>query len=254
MLKLYDSLADWWPLLSAPSDYEEEAAIYRKCLAESGDAPALTLLELGSGGGNNASHLKEHFEMTLVDRSSGMLAHSRTLNPECEHHQGDMRTIRLERRFDRIFVHDAICYMTTIEDLRQVVETAFCHCRHGGAAVFVPDCVRETFSPATDHGGHDGPQRSLRYLEWTWDPNPSDNTYLVDYAYVLRDSDGSIRVEHDRHVEGLFRRAEWLHVLSEVGFAPQIGTFQHSELDGPLELFIGLKPQNCERTPSAFFR
>ena len=51
-----------------------------------------TVLELGSGGGNNASHLKAQFRMTLVDRSPGMLAVSRALNPECEHVEGDCAT------------------------------------------------------------------------------------------------------------------------------------------------------------------
>ena len=74
---------------------------------------ATTLLELGSGGGNNASHLKHRFECTLTDLSPEMLALSRTLNPECEHIEGDMRTLRLERTFDAVFVHDAIAYITT---------------------------------------------------------------------------------------------------------------------------------------------
>jgi SAM-dependent methyltransferase len=241
--KLYSSLAEWWPLLSAPTEYEEEAAQYSRLLAESGDAPARTLLELGSGGGNNASYLKRSFAMTLVDFSPGMLAHSRTLNPECEHHCGDMRSIRLQRQFDRVFVHDAVCYMTTIEDLRRTMDTDYLHCRPGGAAVFAPDCVRETFQPETDHGGHDGSERSLRYLEWTWDPDPSDTTYLVDYVYVLRAPDGSVQTEHDRHVEGLFRRSEWLSLLKDVGFEPRATSFRYSEVDHPLEVFIGTRPR-----------
>ena len=28
MTKLYNELADWWPLMSAPADYAEEAAFY----------------------------------------------------------------------------------------------------------------------------------------------------------------------------------------------------------------------------------
>ena len=42
--------------------------------------------------------------MTLVDLSDGMLAVSRQLNPECEHHLGDMRTVRLGRTFDAVWV------------------------------------------------------------------------------------------------------------------------------------------------------
>jgi ubiquinone/menaquinone biosynthesis C-methylase UbiE len=77
MPKLYDELASWWRLMSSPSDYAEEAAFYGDALAAACDRPPETVLELGSGGGNNASHLKGRFEMVLVDPAPGMLAMSR---------------------------------------------------------------------------------------------------------------------------------------------------------------------------------
>ncbi len=245
-MKLYDELADWWPLLSAPADYAEEAAFYERTLLEACEPPARTLLELGSGGGNNASHMKARFDLTLVDRSPGMLEVSRALNPKCEHVQGDMRSVRLDRTFDCVFVHDAVVYMRTVEDLRRAIETAFVHCRPGGAAVFVPDHTREIFRPSTSHGGHDsaaGDGRGLRYLEWTYDPDPEDSTYTVDFAYLLREADGSVRAEHDRHLMGLFARAEWLRLLSEVGFRAHIVPLEHSELEpGECELFVAKVP------------
>src|SRR5690606_13214161 len=180
----------------------------------------------------------------LVEPAPGMRAVSEALNPACEHLPGDMRTVRLGRRFDAVFVHDAVCYMTTEADLQRAVETAFAHCAPGGAALFAPDHVRETFRPSTDHGGADGPDgRGLRYLEWTWDPDPSDTTYLVDYAYLLREADGAARVAHDRHEEGLFARADWLRVLADAGFVPGVVPFTHSELDGaPVDVFVGRRP------------
>ena len=242
--KLYASLAAWWPLLSPPSEYAEEAAGYQRLLLEACERPCATLLELGSGGGNNASHLKARFDMVLVDRSPDMLQLSRALNPECEHIVGDMRTVRLGRQFDAVFVHDAICYMTTEADVERVAETAFVHCRPGGAALFAPDHLRENFHASTDHGGHDDGRRGLRYLEWTWDPDPSDSTYLVDYAYLLRDGDGSVQVEWDRHVEGLFARSDWLRLLTGVGFQPKAVTFEHSELEpGQYEVFVCRRPR-----------
>ena len=237
--KLYAELADWWPLLSAPSEYEEEAAIYVGALLAASDDMPRTLLELGSGGGNNASHMKRRFEeVVLVDRSPGMLAVSRALNPACDHREGDMRRVRLDRQFDCVFVHDAICYMTTEEDLRKVARTAFEHCRPGGAALFAPDYLQETFLPGTDHGGHDGDGRALRYLEWTWDPDPTDTVYTADYAYVLREADGTARVVHDRHEEGLFPRALWLGILSDAGFEPEALSIQHAGLEMHSELFV----------------
>ena len=237
--KLYAELASWWPLLSAPEDYEEEAATYVGALLEASSDIPRTLLELGSGGGNNASHMKRRFEeVVLVDRAPGMLAVSRGLNPDCEHVEGDMRTVRLGRQFDCVFVHDAICYITTEEDLRRVADTAFVHCRPGGAALFAPDFVRESFRPGTDHGGHDGQGRGLRYLEWTWDPDPADTTYMAEYAYLLRDESGTVTVVHDRHEEGLFPRAVWLRVLSGAGFDAVSAPFEHSQLEIGSEMFV----------------
>src|SRR5688500_17182370 len=242
-LKLYGELAPWWPLLSAPADYEEEAAFYAHCLNEAARRPLRTVLELGSGGGNNASHMKAHFEMVLVDPAPGMLAVSRSLNPECEHFQGDMRTVRLGREFDGVFVHDAVCYMTSEADLRAAIETAFIHCAPGGAVLFAPDHVRENFRTRSSHGGEDGDAASVRCLEWTWDPGPGDTSYVVDYAIRLRSTDGSVRVEHDHHVEGLFSRDDWLRFLSEAGFEATMVPCEHSEIEpGTYEVFVGRKP------------
>ena len=238
-LKLYDELAAWWPLLSPPEEYAEEAALYIRALKEQ-NAYARTCLELGAGGGNNASFMKAAFAMTLTDPSEGMLAHSRRLNPECEHLVGDMRTLRLGRTFDAVFVHDAVCYMTTLKDLRAAVATASVHCNPGGAALFCPDYVAERFRPGTEHDGADAADgRGVRYLEWHWDPDPTDTQYLVDYACMLREADGSVRVEHDRHVEGLFARSVWLQVLAEAGFEPRALAVEYGGVAlGPHEMFV----------------
>jgi SAM-dependent methyltransferase len=181
-------------------------------------------------------------ELVLADLSPGMLAHSRRLNPECEHHAGDMRHVRLHREFDAVFVHDAIMYMTSDADLAAAIATAATHCRPGGVALFAPDHVRENFRPGTDCGGHDGPGRALRYLEWTWDPDPSDTTCTTDYTYMLRDASGAIEVVHDRHIEGVFPRATWLRLLAEAGFDARVVPFDHSELEpGSYEVFVCVK-------------
>ena len=223
MPKLYSELAAWWPLLSPVTDYTEEAAYFQQMMSDAGLPPAPSLLELGSGGGSNAFHLKHHFpEMTLTDISPQMLMISSMLNPECEHVQSDMRTLRLDRMFEVVFIHDAIDYMLTLEELHQALETAAVHCKPGGIALFVPDYVRETFEPSTDHGGTDGDNRSLRYLEWTYDPDESDSTYITEFVYILRNGCQETRVEHDQHICGLFSRVDWLRLLNEAGFQPEV--------------------------------
>lgn len=218
MTSFYRDLADWWPLFSPPVHYVEEVEDFLRRLAPLPQPGAATLLELGCGGGSFASHLNRQFKLTLTDLSEGMLAQSRAVNPDAEHLVGDMRTLRLGRQFDYVMVHDAVCYMTTIDELRAAIETAAIHCRPGGTVIFLPDYVTETFAPGTDYGGEDAPDgRGFRYLEWHADPDPSDTTYVVDYAFLMKSADGSVRVEHDRHIEGLFPRAVWLELFRSAG-------------------------------------
>jgi SAM-dependent methyltransferase len=239
MPKLYHELALWWPLLSPPEEYVDEADFFGRVFLESGLPPSPTLLELGCGGGSNAFHLKKLFaQVTLTDISPNMLAISRALNPECEHVEGDMRTIRLGRMFDAVFIHDAIDYMTTPADLHQALETAFIHCRPGGMALFVPDHVRETFQPSTEHGGTDSHDRGLRYLEWTYDPDDTDTMYTTEYVYLLRQGAQIVGVEHDQHICGVFPQAEWLRLLREVGFQPKIVLDQFER-----DIFVASKPK-----------
>ena len=247
MRKMYAELATWWPLLSPPDDYLDEATFFHQVLVGAGLPPAPTLLELGCGGGNNAVHLKAHFaQVTLTDLSPEMLDLSRTLNPECEHLVGDMRTLRLGHAFDVVFIHDAIDYMTTEHDLRLALETAFVHCTAGGLALVVPDYMRETFQPSTDHGGSDGDTRGLRYLEWTYDPDDTDTTYTVEYAYMLREGNQPTRIEHDVHINGLFPRAEWLRLLRAVGFQPEIVRDQYER-----DIFVARRPAGSSHSAAS---
>ena len=241
MPKMYDELAEWWPLLSPPEEYIEEASVYREVISSHAAPPPRTLLELGSGGGHNASHLKEAFEMTLVDRAEAMLRQSRQLNPEATHVLGDMREVRLGKQFDAVFVHDAISYMASRDDLLLAMTTAYAHCKPGGVALFVPDETKERFVSSTSSGGSDDGVRGFRYLEWIWDPDPSDEQCVADYAFLIRESNGEVRAVHDRHIHGLFPHQVWLDTLRAAGFEPRSELRRYSEMPDGHELFIGMK-------------
>jgi SAM-dependent methyltransferase len=239
---LYGELAGWFHLLTAPHEYIEEATAYREAFEGALDrSSGSALLELGSGGGNNAWHLKARFQCTLTDISPEMIAISERINPECEHLVGDMRSLRLGRVFDAVLVHDAIMYMTTEDDLRRAFETAFLHTRPGGAAVIAPDYFLETFKPVAECGGNDGDDgRGIRYLEWVWDPDPNDTTCINDFAYLLREGT-SVRAVHDRHVVGIFPRSTWIKHLEGAGFRVSSAT-RPDEPGFTSEIFVAVRP------------
>lgn len=218
---LYDTLVQFYSLLDPIEDHADEAEVFGDLLVAAVPG-ATSLLELGSGAGHGAYYIKSRFPaVTLTDLSEPMLARSRSLNPVCEHVQGDMRSIALGRVFDCVLCHDAVAYMLSETDLREVFQTAFDHLRPGGAALFVPDSLKESFVEChEDHAGDDD-TRSLRGISWSYDPDPTDDTYVYDFAFLLRE-DGEVRAVHDRHICGLFTQDTWVRLATSVGFEPEV--------------------------------
>jgi SAM-dependent methyltransferase len=234
---LYTTHASWFHLLTAPTEYAGEAAWLRERFVARGIAGG-RMLELGSGGGNMASHLREHYELTLTDLSPEMLALSATLNPELDHVAGDMRTLRLDAApFDAVLIHDAVDYMMTAADLHAAFDTAYVHLRPGGVVIIQPDHVAETFEPNIETGGYDDAGgRGLRYLEWT---HPAtDAGVRTDFACLLRHPDGTVELVHDVHRYGLFPEALWRDTLIAVGFS----NVEVVVDDWDRECFIGRRP------------
>lgn len=258
--RIYGDLADWWPMISPPKEYSAESAYLAAVLEQAlqpHQAPATSrkpeVLDLGSGGGHIAVHLKDRFDLTLVDLSQGMLDVSRQLLPHCPHIQGDMRSIRLRRSFDAVLVHDAIDYIIGTDDLRLTIETAAAHCRPGGVVLFVPDYVKETFEEFTGGGGGgvDETGRTASFSERTWDPDPDDDWVQADYEFVLRTAAGDEKVIYESHRLSAFSRATWQAQLTSAGLQPQpalAGQAPSPHARPPDNLFLTRKPA---RRPSA---
>lgn len=239
---LYSEFAPWFHLLTAPEDYKGEAAFYTKMLRETSRIPVKNVLEMGSGGGNNASHMKADFKLTLTDLSPDILRESKKINPECEHIRGDMRDLKLGRQFDAVFIHDAIDYILNEDDLFKTLQTAFVHCKPGGAALFCPDYTRETFTESTETGGHDAGERGLRYLDWAWDPDKKGESWVSHFVLIMRDGE-KVEYRTDEHRCGLFPQQTWLDLMDKSGFK-DVKTIPHPEADNwTTPVFVGVKPE-----------
>jgi trans-aconitate methyltransferase len=246
--RLYGELAGWWPLISPPGEYTQEATYLAAVLSSTAAIPVHDLLDLGSGGGHVAMHLKDRFTLTLADISGDMLEVSRRLNPQCRHVRGDMRTMRLGQQFDAVLTHDAIDYVTSRDDLAMVIATAFEHCRPGGIAVFVPDYVKDDFRALTGGGGggEDETGRKATFRERTWDPDPADDWVQAEYEFILREADGTVDVVKETHRLGVFARETWRQLLVAAGFLVGPGLtggtgFASRSMPGkpPANIFIG---------------
>lgn len=245
--RLYDDLAHLWPMLSPPEHYTAEAAVLRglieKHLKGSSDQRR-SVLELGAGGGHTLVHLADDYDCTAVDLSEPMLENCRRLVPQVQTIVGDMRSVRLNKTFDAVFLHDAIDYMLSESDVRRVLETAAAHLEPGGLCVVAPTYTRETFidgdvaddGTTTDSG-------ELTYFSYVHDPDPADDTFEMILLYLIRDAQTrAVEVIEDRHTCGLFSDEQWLGWMTDAGFDAR-----HEEADAgdPVDelwsLFVGLK-------------
>ena len=219
--RMYDEFAHLWPLISAPEDYAEEARHWHDALREKLGPGRHEILEMGVGGGHNLSHLTSEFQATAVDISERMLANSIRLNPGVEHHVGDMRTVRLEREFKAVLIHDAISYLTTEDDLQKTFATARAHLGTGGIFIAAPDLYKETFDGTkVSHGTRSNGDLNLTYIEYDRDPDPSDTTMETVFVYFLKER-GRLQIEQDLHITGLFPLDTWVRLISEAGFEVQ---------------------------------
>ncbi len=64
---------------------------------------------------------------------------------------------------------------------------------------------------------HGDCESELTFIEFTYDPDPSDTTIETILFYLIR-TPGGLQIELDRHITGLFPRRRWLDLLAEAGF------------------------------------
>jgi SAM-dependent methyltransferase len=240
--RLYGDLAWMWPIISPPQDHVEEARRARDVIVEHAGIEVESLLHLGCGGGHDDFGLKRWFRVTGVDLSPRMLELARGLNPEADYHEGDMRSVRLDRTFDAVFLGDAVCYMLSEEDLAAAFRTAFEHLEPGGAFITFVELTPETFvqNRTTVIQGRKG-SAEIVFIENYYDPDPSDTTLEATFQYLIRE-DGEQRMETDHHLLGLFPVRTWIDRMEDAGFTDISDTVVDLPDYPGLHTLVGVRP------------
>ena len=232
---------DW---LADPAEYEAEVGVYVELLERYATPPLRTLLHLGCGAGGHDRVFKRYFSVTGVDLSPAMLAEARARHPDVEYVEGDMRAVRLGRRFDAVAIPDSIDYMASREDLERAIGTAVAHLRPGGVLLVVgkpSEIFRD--NDFVYSGERDGVHITVFENDHVDPSRP--NTYEATLVYLIRRR-GELTIRTDRHVLGLFPQAVWDEVFADAGLTVREHTLEgvydtHLLGDGayPMRVFIG---------------
>jgi SAM-dependent methyltransferase len=242
----YNELAWTEEWLADPAEYKDEVKDYVDLLKAAAEEPPHTLLHLGCGAGGHDHIFKQHFAITGVDLSLGMLDRARAAHPDIEYIEGDMRALRLNRQFDAVAIPDSIDYMTSLDDLRRAIQNAVEHLKSGGVLLVVGK-TEETFR--NNNFAYTGEKNGVHVtlLENNYINPIHPNTYEATLVYLIRQK-GELTIHTDQQVLGLFPQAVWDNVFKDAGL-----TMRKTTLDGvydkyllgggeyPLMVFVGQK-------------
>ncbi|PKN12859.1 MAG: SAM-dependent methyltransferase [Deltaproteobacteria bacterium HGW-Deltaproteobacteria-4] len=226
-MNVFGAYSRYYNLFYKDKDYAGEAAYVHE-LIQKHRPGAKSVLDLGCGTGKHAFLLaKRGLEVAGVDRSAEMLAVANsqhtTLNPQqasLSFHQGDIRSIRLDRTFDTVVsLFHVMSYQTSNDDLKGAFATAREHLEPGG--VFIFDCW---YGPAvlTDRPVvrvkrvEDEEIAVTRIVEPVMFVN--DNLVETNYQVLVRDkSTGAVEELYETHRMRYLFRPEIELLLQESG-------------------------------------
>ncbi len=216
--RLYNDLSWTWRIISPPEDYVEETREIADRISNESDSELHSLLNIGCGGGHNDFTLKNTFKVTGVDIAENMLKLARDLNPEVQYFFGDMRSLRLDKKFDVVTIFDSILYMTTKDDLIKAFRTAYFHLKPGGLFYTEQETIKSQFKQnSTTVTTSNKNDIGLTLIDNAFDPDPTDNSYEGTHIHLIR-REGKLAVEFDHHVCGIFTEDEFQDCLKQAGF------------------------------------
>ena len=139
-MRQFESYSGYYDLLYSEKDYLAETQ-YVTGLIRENNPNAKDLLDLGCGTGRHDNFFADQgFAVQGVDLSSEMLkeATARKQN-HVNFLKGDVRTVRLNNRFDGVVsLFHVLSYQTTNQDIQQMFNTIKTHLKPNG--IFVVDC------------------------------------------------------------------------------------------------------------------
>lgn len=141
---VFADYARYYDLIYRDKDYPAEIE-YVVNLLHRFHPSAHSVLELGSGTGIHASLLADKgFSVQGIELSEEMLLRSRSLVENSDIHSGsltfdagDIREVRLDKRFDAVIaLFHVMSYQTSNDDVRRSFETVKYHLKPGGIFIF----------------------------------------------------------------------------------------------------------------------
>jgi len=210
----YGTLASYYDFIC--DDRKKDVEILKKFIDRHKKSKGNKLLDVACGTGLEDKYLKKDFKITGIDKNRGVLKIAKKRNPEINYRTGDMKTFKVNEKFDIIICFDAMNYLMNYDDLKKTLNNFSEHLNKGGLLVFYLDTIKEHFNQddlKITHKSKDDMDVTL-IENWFVNKNDVGETYLV---FIVR-KDGKSEIKVDKHKCRLFEIKKIKEIISELGF------------------------------------
>jgi len=159
----FNELAKYYDVINDRKDYRAESARLRALASRFGGRGRKSWLDVGCGTGRHLDHLRRTHPVVGLDASREMLRLARRRLPGVRLVLGDMRSFRLDERFDVVScLYGAIGHLATGSDVRRAFRNFARHLTPDGVVLVEPWVDRSAWrSGWIDLRTHRGPDLTV---------------------------------------------------------------------------------------------
>jgi SAM-dependent methyltransferase len=212
LAEYYDAINDW-------KDYRGESERLETIARRFGRRGRTTWLDVACGTGRHLEYLSRRHPTVGVDSSREMLRFARRRLPGVRLVPGDMRTFRLDRRFDVVScLFSAIGHLRTEEDVRKTFANFARHLNPGGVTIVEPWIRPSGFRPGMIHlRMHEGPDATVVRCAFS---SRRANHSVIDYHFLIGKTGHGIQHYEVRDVGLLLSPEKLLRLMRWAGLRP----------------------------------
>lgn len=215
-LSQFHELAEYYDVLNGPKDYRREAERLEAIVRRYGLSGTTAWLDVACGTGRHLEALARRHVVAGVDGSREMLRIARRRLPGVRLLLGDMRTFRLDRRFEVVScLFSAIAHLGSKGEVRQSFVNFARHLVPRGVAIVEP-----WLDPATFRSGflqlrtYERPDLTVARSAHS---RRQGNRSIVSFHFLVGTPGGGIRYRKVTDVGLLLSRQELLRLMSDAG-------------------------------------
>lgn len=200
---------------AAGKDYVSESRDIHN-LIQQRSPQASILLDVACGTGRHLAHLQRYYDVAGIDLDPAMLGQARTRLPGIQLIEGDMRSFRLDRRFDAVTcLFSAIGYMTTTDELDAAVANMADHLNSGGVLIIDGWVLPEEWRGIVGTHLDTAVTQAVKVARVVHTTREGQTTRLAMHHLIAQDSGVDYLVDHHRLT--LFTRDEYQTAFRRAG-------------------------------------